>query len=81
MPLTGVSDPTKAKYISNMAIWAFHGAKDGVSPVHVTKNMIAALIKYGSKCRFTEYEKLGHDVINATYNNPEVIEWLFNQKK
>jgi predicted peptidase len=78
IPLSGVSDPKQAEKLSHLPIWAFHGAEDKVSRVENTRNMIAALKKHGSTCRYTEYPDAGHDVTMA-YASAELIEWLFDQ--
>lgn len=79
--MSGVSDPTKAGKVAHMPIWSFHGSKDQVSPVYVTKNMIKALKQHGSACKFTEYKDRGHDINGITYDNPEIIRWLLSQQK
>lgn len=81
VPVTGVSDPSKAKLVAHMPIWAFHGQMDTISLVENTRNMVTALKKYGSNCKFTELKDVSHDSWHAAYNNTEVITWLFDQKK
>ena len=79
--MSGVSDPSTAAKIAHMPIWAFHGRKDAVSPLYVTQNMIDALRKHQSRCRFTVYDDRGHDIEEITLHNGQLIEWLFSQKK
>ena len=79
--MSGVSDPSTAARIAHMPIWAFHGRKDQVSPVYVTQNMIEALRKYKSKCKFTIYNDRGHNIDDLAFNNKQMLEWLFKQRK
>ena len=81
VPVTGVSDPSKAKLVAYMPIWAFHGQEDPISFVQNTRNMMAALKKYGSNCRFSELKDVGHGSWHQAYSNNEMISWLFEQKK
>ena len=81
VPVTGVSDPSKAKLVAYMPIWAFHGQKDRVSLVENTRRMVKALKKHGSNCKFSELKDVAHDSWHLAYNNTEMITWLFNQKK
>jgi predicted peptidase len=64
-----------------MPLWAFHGDKDPVVPVADTIQSIEALIKAGGKPKMTIYPGVHHNSWSATYGNPEVLDWLFEQKK
>ena len=81
VPLTGVSDPAKAKTISHLPVWAFHGVKDEISSVENTRNMIRELKNNGSPCRYTEYDGIGHCLWPAVYSDAEMVKWLFSQQK
>lgn len=81
VPVTGVSDPTKAKLITEVPIWAFHGDEDAITPIQVTKKMIEALRQNGNECKFTEYKKTGHNSWSKAYHEPELMKWLFSQRK
>ena len=64
-----------------MPIWAFHGDRDPVVPVEDTRTMIAAVRKAGGRPKMTIYPGVKHNSWSATYGNPEVMAWLFAQKK
>lgn len=81
VPVNGVSDPSKADVISHLPVWAFHGEKDAVSDVNNTRNMIHALRKSGSTCKYTEYLGQGHAIASRAYSDPRLCPWLFKQKK
>jgi predicted peptidase len=81
VPVAGASDPSKAQQIVHMPIWAFHGRKDHIAPVENTRAMIGALKKYGSDCKFTEYENVKHNSWHNAYADQEMITWLFSQRK
>lgn len=81
VPVTGVSDPSKAKSISDLPVWAFHGVKDEISSVENTRNMIRELKNNGSPCKYTEYQDIGHDLWTSAYNDSEMVKWLFSQQK
>ncbi|MFL0267456.1 prolyl oligopeptidase family serine peptidase [Candidatus Clostridium radicumherbarum] len=67
--------------LKDIAVWAFHGAKDEVVPIEGTKAIIDNLRAIGNNAKFTVYPDLGHDSWSLTYENPEVYSWLLNQKK
>jgi hypothetical protein len=43
--------------------------------------MIAAIQKAGGKPQYTEYADLNHDSWSRTYADPEMMRWLFSQKR
>jgi predicted peptidase len=81
VPICGGGDPKSAVSFKDVPVWAFHGEADEVVPVRVTREMIAAMEKAGGKPKATYYPEVRHDSWTITYRNPEVIRWLFDQKK
>jgi predicted peptidase len=43
--------------------------------------MVAAIQKNGGTVKFTLYPDAGHDSWTATYDNPELYEWLLTQHR
>lgn len=81
IPICGGGDPSLVSRYQEVPIWAFHGGADTVVPVAATTDMIEALEKAGAKPKVTIYPKVDHDSWTMTYDNPEVIRWLFSQKQ
>ncbi|MCU0782029.1 MAG: prolyl oligopeptidase family serine peptidase [Akkermansiaceae bacterium] len=81
IPICGGGDPGKAVSFKAVPIWAFHGEADPVVPVKTTREMIAALEQAGGKPKATYYPGVAHDSWTATYDNTEVLKWLFAQRK
>lgn len=81
IPICGGGDPSEATKFFKVPLWAFHGEADPVVPVKTTRDMIAALEKAGGKPQATYYPGVGHDSWTRTYDNPEVIRWLFMQRQ
>jgi len=80
-PVCGGGDVSLVERYKEVPIWTFHGEADGVVPVTATKELVAALEKTGGKPKTTYYPGVGHDSWTVTYQNPELIRWLFDQKK
>jgi len=78
---SGVSDPSSAHLLSQVPVWAFHGARDEVSSVENTRRMMRELRKHGSVSRFTEFEDLGHNITRPTLEHEGLFEWLFDQER
>jgi len=80
-PICGGGSPSRAKELKNVAVWAFHGAKDRVVPVARTEAMINALKEAGCQPKLTIYPEAGHDSWTETYNNPELYTWFLEHTR
>jgi predicted esterase len=81
LPICGGGDPHTADRVKKIPIWAFHGALDDVVLPRCSRDMVAALRHVGGKIKYTEYSTRYHDAWDVTYYNPEVLRWLFEQRK
>jgi predicted peptidase len=83
VPVAGGGDPADAPRIAGIPVWAFHGGIDRVVPTDRSREMVAALKKAGGNPRYTEFAHLGHELRcwQAAFQNPDLIEWLFSQRK
>lgn len=81
VPICGGGDPFSAKRIAKLPAWVFHGAKDPGVPLERSQQMVDALNQAHGNVKFTIYPEAGHDAWTATYNNPELYEWLLAQKR
>ncbi len=81
-PICGGGEPFDAmRFLKDMPMWVFHGAKDTVVPLRRSEEMVAAVKKVGGKPRFTVYPDAKHDSWTASYDNPELYEWFLKQSK
>ncbi len=81
MPMCGGADLGKADKFKNIPLWIFHGAKDTVVPAELSRELIKVLNEMGSYPKYTEYPEGGHDIWNDAIREPDLLRWLFNQKK
>jgi predicted peptidase len=81
IPLCGGGDTSRVSAIANMPIWAFHGARDKVISVGESRRMINALKTAGGHPRYTEYPNVGHDVWTHAFAEPDLVDWLFAQRR
>ena len=65
----------------NVPLWAFHSRLDNLVPVSKTREMIEALKKEGGNPGYTKYPHKGHDLWKELTNKPELLEWMFAQKR
>ena len=81
IPICGGGDENNASIISQIPIWAFHGAKDKLVQVFRSRNMIEAVKNNGGSPKYTEFPNLGHFCWNKAYATKGLFEWLFSQTK
>ena len=81
IPLCGGGDVNQAAKLKQIPIWAFHGAKDQAVPVERSREMIAAIRKAGGQPKYTEYPDQDHAVWEKAFNEPDLLPWVFAQKR
>jgi predicted peptidase len=68
--------------LTNLAVWAFHGAKDPVVPLEESQRMVNLLEKIGvMEVKFTVYPEAQHDCWTQTYANPELFAWFLQHSR
>lgn len=80
-PVCGGGEGTTASRAKALPIWAFHGLEDKTVKPARSREMIDAVVAAGGKPLFSEYPYLGHDSWTTAYGEPELLPWLFAQKR
>ena len=80
VPICGGGDPTRMAPAKNVPVWAFHGMNDQAVPVERTRELIAALTAGGTPL-YSEYPYVAHDSWTHAYGEPELLPWLFAQRR
>lgn len=62
-------------------VWNFHGDSDHTVPVTVSRNRIAARRKAGGHPLSTEYAGVDHNVWEWAFTEPELVKWIFAQRR
>jgi predicted peptidase len=82
IPICGGGNPSSAKlYGKHFPLWVFHGADDDVVAVTNSRNMVNALKEADAKVKYTEYPGVKHDSWIRAFAEPELLPWLFAQKR
>jgi predicted peptidase len=81
VPVCGAWSLEDAPKMVKVPIWAFHGEQDPTVPVHWSRDLVEAVKKAGGTARYTEYPGIGHDSWTQAYQEAEMWQWLFAQKK
>jgi len=80
-PICGGGERHWAKRFAHVPVWAFHGGKDRLIPPERSQAMVDALNKHGGNAKLTIYPEAEHNSWTATYDNPELYDWLLQQKR
>jgi len=81
-PICGGGDPAKVTtYAHKFPIWVFHGDKDNTVLPANSRLMVGALKAAGAKVKYSEYPGVGHNSWDNAFKEPDLMKWLFKQKK
>lgn len=68
--------------LTGTPVWAFHGSADQVIGVGGSRELVAAIHGLGGQLvRYTEYDGVGHNCWDRALAEPELLEWLFRQRR
>ena len=81
VPVCGGGDKAVAARAKGVPLWAFHGLEDPTVKPARSQEMIAALVAAGGTPLFSEYPYVKHDSWTVAYGEPELLPWLFAQKR
>ena len=81
VPVCGGADNSTAPLLAKTPIWAFHGEVDNVIKVERTRTMVEALKLAGGTPKYTEYPGVAHNSWFKAFDEPELLPWLFSQKR
>lgn len=81
VPVCGGGDESKATRLAKTQVWAFHGEKDEAVRVERSRNIVAAIRKAGGQAKYTEYAGEGHLIWRLVVKEPELLPWLFAQRR
>jgi predicted peptidase len=77
----GLKDVSAAPRIARIPFRMFHGSDDSLVSVAASRATVNALDKAGGSVEYVEYPGADHWIWQRVYTDPEVIDWLFEQKK
>lgn len=81
-PICGAMNPTRTKdFRKNLPLWIFHGDKDVIINVANSRLIYNQVKKTNPLVRYSEYAGVGHDSWRNAFAEPELLPWLFAQKK
>jgi predicted peptidase len=80
-PICGGADSAAAPKLTKTSWWVFHGAKDDVVLPVFSERIVAALQKLNANVKFSLYPEANHNSWDNAFAEPELLPWLFSNKK
>ena len=80
VPLAGAAHIGDVSHIRGVSIWIFHGRRDKFVKVQHARDISKALKDKGIPHKYSELAA-GHLITSQVFNQPEIHEWLFQQKR
>ena len=80
LPICGGGDVATAARMATIPTWCFHGERDELVRVQVSRDMIGALEAAGGTPRYSELKGVGHDSWTPAYRDSATLDWLFRQR-
>lgn len=81
IPICGGGNTATASLLKKTNWWVFHGAKDDVVPPKLSEEMVKALKGKKASVKFTLYPNANHNSWDLAFAEPDLLSWLFAQKK
>ncbi|MEM7698902.1 MAG: phospholipase [Verrucomicrobiota bacterium] len=74
--------PKHAAKLTDLPIWAFHGALDDIVPIEPHRELAERIEENGGDIRFTEIPEGDHgNIIAPIYSDPALYEWLLEKRR
>ena len=80
-PICGGGNPDWSDLLKTTPFWIFHGEDDGVVSVDFSRKMYEALSAEKASVRFTVYPEVNHNSWDNTFAEPDLMHWLFSNKR
>ncbi len=81
IPICGGGNTSTASSLKKTKWWVFHGGKDDVVPPKLSEDMVNALKDVKTSVKFTLYPDANHNSWDSAFAEPELLSWLFAQKR
>jgi predicted peptidase len=81
VPVSGAGNVSQSYKIKTLPIWVFHGLLDNTVSIQSDSAMVKSLSAQGADIQFTVFPNGGHDIWDATYQNPALYKWMLKYKK
>lgn len=78
VPISGGGKTDWAEKLTDVPVWAFHGAEDKIVPVKESRAMVEAVREAGGDPRYSEIPDAGHDIWKIVYGGEAFYAWIAN---
>lgn len=79
--ICGGDNVANVQKYKKVPLWIFHGEKDDVVPVTFSTTIADQLKVLGKPAKLTLYPEANHNSWDSAFAEPELLPWLFSNKK
>jgi predicted peptidase len=79
--LCGYGDAYMIPRVAMVPVWIFQGEEDPIVSTARMRVWVQKLHDAGGNPKYTEYPSIGHDVWDVAFTEPDIVEWLFSNKR
>lgn len=80
-PICGGGKITQPRKTRKTKWWFFHGAKDDIVPPENSIELAEYLKNHSNKVRISIYPEANHNSWDSAFAEPDLLPWLFSQKR
>jgi predicted peptidase len=81
IPICAAADPSKASLVKDIHIWVFSAENDQFYNYRETEETVKMLKENSCDVKYTLYKNQEHYIWGLVFNDPEVTDWLFSQRR
>lgn len=81
VPIAGGCGSADVKKLTNVPLWAFHGAKDKAIPLEESKKLVQQIQQAGGQAKLTILPDAGHGICDEVCHRDDLWQWLFAQRR
>jgi len=79
--LCGYGDAVMIPRVVKVPVWIFQGQADPIVSADLAREWVARLRRAGGTPKYTEYPGIGHAVWDVAFSEPDLLPWLFAQRR
>lgn len=82
LPICGGGDTLRyTRRARQTPFWIFHGDQDNVVPVSLSRSMVDKLRSLRYRVQYSEYTGVNHNSWDKAFAEPDLLRWMFSNKR
>lgn len=81
VPIVGGRGAADTTQLSQVPLWAFHGAQDKAVPLQESERLVQQILQAGGQAKLTILPDAGHGICDEVCRRDDLWQWLFAQRR